>query len=110
MKEQPHAPVYAVGHPAGKEEDLGVLVDTGLEHELAVDPCSQEGEWHPGMHYTKYYQVGEGGDHSPYTVPVRPHLESCVCFWASVQERYGHTGESPRKRPTKAAEESAVFL
>lgn len=45
-----------------------------------------------------------------YTVPVRPHLESCVCFWASVQERYGHTGESPRKRPTKAAEESAAFL
>lgn len=36
MKEQPHAIVYAVGHPAGKEEDLGVLVDTSLECEPAV--------------------------------------------------------------------------
>lgn len=35
-----------------------------------------------------------------YTAPVvRPHLESRVCFWASVQERYGHTGESPRGPP-----------
>lgn len=32
---------------------------------------------------------------------MRPHLESCVCFWASVQERYGHTGESPRRGPPK---------
>lgn len=50
MKEQPHAVMCAVGHPAGKEEDLGVLVDTRLECEPAEGPCSKEGEWHPVMH------------------------------------------------------------
>lgn len=50
MKEQPHALVYALGHPAGKEEDLGVLVDARLECEPAVGPCSKGGVCHPGMH------------------------------------------------------------
>lgn len=38
------------GPPSWKARGPGVLVDTRLEREPAVGPCSQEGELHPEMH------------------------------------------------------------
>ncbi|RMC06560.1 hypothetical protein DUI87_15997 [Hirundo rustica rustica] len=61
---------------AQAERDLGVLV-TAAEHEPAVCPGGQEGQWHPGLGQ-------EWCDRSRevilplYSALVRPHLEGCV--------------------------------
>ncbi|RMC12500.1 hypothetical protein DUI87_10018 [Hirundo rustica rustica] len=77
---------------AQEERDLGVLV-TAAEHEPAVCPGGQEGQWHPGL-YQEW--CGQEGQWHPglyqewsrevilplYLAQVRPHLECCVQFWA----------------------------
>ncbi|RMC06634.1 hypothetical protein DUI87_16072 [Hirundo rustica rustica] len=63
---------------AQEERELGVLV-TAAEHEPAVCPGGQEGQWHPGLGQ-------EWCDRSRevilplYSALVRPHPECCVQF------------------------------
>lgn len=47
-QEQTQAPVYAGGHPAGKQLGLG-RKGHQLEHEPAVCTCGMEGSWYPGL-------------------------------------------------------------
>lgn len=47
-EEQPHAPVCAVGHPAGKQHgQKGPGSPDGYqdEHEPGMCPCCKEGKW-----------------------------------------------------------------
>ncbi|RMC15469.1 hypothetical protein DUI87_07661 [Hirundo rustica rustica] len=49
---------------AQEERDLGILV-TGAEHEPAVCPGGQEGQWHPGLYQEWCGQQEQGGHSSP---------------------------------------------
>ncbi|RMC17409.1 hypothetical protein DUI87_05990 [Hirundo rustica rustica] len=49
---------------AQEERDLGVLV-TAAEHEPAVCPGGQEGQWHPGLDQEWCGQQEQGGHSSP---------------------------------------------
>ncbi|GAB0181745.1 mitochondrial enolase superfamily member 1 [Grus japonensis] len=77
-EEQPHAPVYAGGHPAGKQLCRSVPGDPGghqAEHEAAMCPCCTEGEEYPQLHEKKYCHKVKGRD--PYLLLSRgeTHLD-----------------------------------
>jgi len=52
-EEQPHAPVQTWGGPAGEQlygEGPGSAGGRQADHEPAVCPGCQEGQWDPGVH------------------------------------------------------------
>jgi len=53
-EEQPHAPVQARGGPAGEQlcgEGPGSAGEQQVDHDPAVCPGCQEGQWDPGMQW-----------------------------------------------------------
>jgi len=67
------------------EKNLSVLVN----HEPAVHPHGQEGQWYPGVPSRECGQHTGGRLSSPLTSMVRPHMEYCSSLHSSVQERQG---------------------
>ncbi|RMC09050.1 hypothetical protein DUI87_14054 [Hirundo rustica rustica] len=66
---------------AQEERDLGVLV-TAPEHEPAVCPGGQEGQWHLAWIRNGVASRSREVILPLYSALVRPHLECCVQFWA----------------------------
>ncbi|RMC10206.1 hypothetical protein DUI87_13007 [Hirundo rustica rustica] len=66
---------------AQEERDLGVLV-TAAEHEPAVCPGGQEGQWHLVCIRNGVASRSREVILPLYSALVRPHLECCVQFWA----------------------------
>ncbi|RMC13423.1 hypothetical protein DUI87_10961 [Hirundo rustica rustica] len=66
---------------AQEERDLGALVPAA-EHEPAVCPGGQEGQWHPGLDQEWCGHRSREVILPLYSALVRPHLECCVQFWA----------------------------
>ncbi|RMC08102.1 hypothetical protein DUI87_15133 [Hirundo rustica rustica] len=85
---------------AQEERDLGVLV-TAAEHEPAVCPGGQEGQWDPGLDQEWCGQQEQGGHSSLYLALVRPHLECCVQLWAPQFRRDVEMLEHVQRRATR---------
>ncbi|RMC10229.1 hypothetical protein DUI87_13031 [Hirundo rustica rustica] len=66
---------------AQEERDLGVLV-TAADHEPAVCPGGQEGQWHLVCIKNSVASRSREVILPLYSALVRPHLECCVQFWA----------------------------
>ena len=86
-EEQLQAPVHAGESPAGKQ--LYKKRSAGpdghqVDHEPAIYPCGQEGQWYPLSCITNviYCQQVERGD--PFLLLS---TEFCVQFWALQQKR-----------------------
>ena len=79
-------------------KDLGVLVDSWLEHEPVVCPGGQEGQWCPGLSQEWCgEQDGRGG-----LVPVLSIGEAspgvlCSVLGTSVQKGHFGAGAGPKK-------------
>ncbi|KAK4828361.1 hypothetical protein QYF61_026022 [Mycteria americana] len=71
-----------LGELAGKQicrKGLGGPNGQPSDHEPAMCPCGNEGQWYPGLHKEECYQQVKGGD--PFhSALVRPHLECWVQF------------------------------
>lgn len=100
-KKPPHAPIHAGGHRAGKQ--LGRKGSEGparyqMEHEPTMRPCCREGTWYPGLHQVTYCQQVKGGDPSTsFSASEATHGVLCPLLAFPVQQRDGHTRESPIK-------------
>jgi len=98
-EEQPHAPVQAWGGPAGEQlcgDRPGSAGGQQVDHEPAVCPGCQEGQWDPGVHKEECGQQVEGGSPSPLHCPSEgPSGALCPVLGSPVQERWRATGESP---------------
>jgi len=98
-EEQRHAPVQAQGWPAGEQlcgEGPGSAGGRQVNHEPAVCPGYQEGQWDPGVHQEECGQQDEGGSLSPLRCPSEaPSGVLCPVLGSPGQERWGATEESP---------------
>jgi len=76
--EQPQVTLQAWGRVAGRlrgkngPREVGQLL---AEHEPAVCPGGQEGQWHPNLCQKKHGQEEQGSDGPLYSALVRPHLK-----------------------------------
>ncbi|RMC22412.1 hypothetical protein DUI87_00726 [Hirundo rustica rustica] len=68
---------------AQEERDLGALV-TAAEHEPAVCPGGQEGQWHPGLDQEWCGQQEQGGHSSPVLGTDEEKAEVLNDYFASV--------------------------
>ena len=90
--QQPHAMLQAWGRVAGKlpggKGPWGVGRQPA-EHEPAVCPGGQEGQWHPGLYQESCGQQEQGRDRAPVlgTGEAAPRV-LCLLLGPSVQE--GH--------------------
>ena len=87
-EEQPQAPVYSGGRPAGKQlgrKGPGGAGGPQVERQPAMCPWGKEGEWYPGLHKEECCQQVKDGD--PTALLSTGHLECCVQFWASRGKR-----------------------
>ncbi|PKU36058.1 hypothetical protein llap_13637 [Limosa lapponica baueri] len=84
------------------ERDLEVLVDNRIDHEPAMCPCGQQGQWHPGVHQEECGRQVEAITSLPLCpAMVMLHLESCVQFWAPQFKKDRELLERVQQRATK---------
>jgi len=84
-------PVQAWGGPAGEQlcgEGPGCAAGKQVDHEPAVCPGCQEGQWNPGMHQEECGQQVEGGSSPPLLCPSEaPSGVLCPVLGSPVQEK-----------------------
>ncbi|TRZ10901.1 hypothetical protein HGM15179_016203 [Zosterops borbonicus] len=85
---------------AQEERDLGVLV-TAAEHEPAVCPGGQEGQWHPGL-YQEWCGQQEQGGHSSPVLSTGEATPRVLCpVWAPQFRKDVEMLEHVQRRATK---------
>ena len=72
------------------------LFSSGFDHEPAVCPGGQEGQWCPGVHWEQRGQQVGGGDPAPLLCPGEATSGVlCPVLGSPVLERLGTTGDGP---------------
>jgi len=67
-----------------------------VEHEPAMCPCHNQGQWYPGLHQTKRCQQVKEGDPS-HLFSIAETKHGLLCPVLGSITRHGRTGESPTK-------------
>lgn len=101
---QPHTPVCAGGHPAGKQisrKGPGVLLDTGLNRSKRCALAAEKAEDVLGCIGQSAACRVRDGPLPLYSALVRPQLQDSVQFWAHQQGTDTEKLETLQRRGTE---------